>query len=119
VNSGISCGSIGLSPRPSARRPWSELCGDGGRIVLAVRNGVEQVLDVIPQQDRHTAIVALDHWSDGLVLTVDRCEPGPGTPVLRAAKSYPDVAGSGDKQAKAKLCCVEIDEVAVAFGPPT
>jgi hypothetical protein len=37
---------------------------------------------------------------------------------LRAAKSYPDVAGSGDKQAKAKLCCVEIDEVTVAFGPP-
>ena len=28
------------------------------------------------------------------------------------------VAGSGDKQASAKLCCVEIDEVAVAFGPP-
>jgi len=37
---------------------------------------------------------------------------------LRAAKSYPDAAGSGDKQAKAKLCCVEIDEVTVAFGPP-
>jgi hypothetical protein len=30
------------------------------------------------------------------------------------------VAGSGDEQAKAKLCCcVEIDEVAIAFGPPT
>jgi hypothetical protein len=29
------------------------------------------------------------------------------------------VAGSGDKQAKAKLCRVEIDEVAVAFSPPT
>jgi hypothetical protein len=28
-------------------------------------------------------------------------------------------AGSGDEQASAKLCCVEIDEVAVAFGPPT
>jgi hypothetical protein len=40
-------------------------------------------------------------------------------PWLRAAKSYPDVAGSGDKQAKAELCRVEIDEVAVAFGPPT
>jgi hypothetical protein len=38
---------------------------------------------------------------------------------LRAAKSFPDVAGSGDKQAEAKLCCVEIDKVAVAFGPPT
>jgi hypothetical protein len=35
------------------------------------------------------------------------------------AKSYLDVAGSGDKQAKAKLCRVEIDEVAVAFSPPT
>ncbi len=40
-------------------------------------------------------------------------------PWLRAARSYPDVAGSGDEQASAKLCCVEIDEVAVAFGPPT
>ncbi|HEY6605287.1 MAG TPA: hypothetical protein VIZ44_03000, partial [Gaiellaceae bacterium] len=29
------------------------------------------------------------------------------------------MAGSGDKQAKAKLCCLEIEEVAVAFGPPT
>ncbi len=28
------------------------------------------------------------------------------------------MAGSGDKQAKAKLCSAEIDEVAVAFGPP-
>jgi hypothetical protein len=53
-----------------------------------------------------------------LKLTVERCEPGLERPWLRAAKSYPDVAGSGDKQAKAKLCCVEIDEVAVAFGPP-
>jgi hypothetical protein len=25
---------------------------------------------------------------------------------------------SGDEQAKAKLCCIESDEVAVAFGPP-
>jgi hypothetical protein len=31
---------------------------------------------------------------------------------------YEDVAGSGDKQAQAKLCRVEIDDVAVAFGPP-
>jgi hypothetical protein len=29
------------------------------------------------------------------------------------------VVGSDDKQPKAKLCCVEIDEIAVAFGPPT
>src|SRR6266705_5687063 len=29
------------------------------------------------------------------------------------------VTGSGDKQAKAKLCRLEIDEVAVTFGPPT
>jgi hypothetical protein len=28
------------------------------------------------------------------------------------------MAGSGDKQPIAKLCRVEIDEVAVAFGPP-
>ena len=28
------------------------------------------------------------------------------------------MAGSGDKQASAKLCLLEIDEVAVAFGPP-
>jgi hypothetical protein len=49
---------------------------------------------------------------------VDGCS-GLERPWLRAAKPYPDVAGSGDKQASAKLCCVEIDEVAVAFGPPT
>jgi hypothetical protein len=29
-----------------------------------------------------------------------------------------DAAGSGHEQAKAKLCCIERDEVAVAFGPP-
>ena len=34
------------------------------------------------------------------------------------AKWYQAVAGSGDKQAKAKLCRLEIEEVAVAFGPP-
>src|ERR1022692_238885 len=38
---------------------------------------------------------------------------------FRAAKWYPAVAGSGDKQASAKLCRLEIDEVAVAFSPPT
>ena len=43
----------------------------------------------------------------------------PGIPVQDPQNApYPDVAGSGDKQAKAKLCCVEIDELAVAFGPP-
>src|SRR5947209_7178898 len=31
----------------------------------------------------------------------------------------PAVAGSGDKQAKAKLCRFEIEEVAVAFDPST
>jgi hypothetical protein len=36
-----------------------------------------------------------------------------------AVKSYPDVAGSGDVQAKAKLCYIEIDEAAVTFCPPT
>jgi hypothetical protein len=34
-------------------------------------------------------------------------------------KWYQAVAGSGDKQAKAKLCRLEIEEVAVAFGPST
>jgi hypothetical protein len=29
------------------------------------------------------------------------------------------VAGSGDMQASAKPCFVEIDQIAVAFGPPT
>jgi hypothetical protein len=37
----------------------------------------------------------------------------------QASKRYPDVAVSDDEQTSAKLCCVEIDEVAVAFGPPT
>lgn len=31
----------------------------------------------------------------------------------------PRHAGSGDKQSKAKFCRVEIDKIAVAFGPPT
>jgi hypothetical protein len=44
---------------------------------------------------------------------------GAWTSVARAAKSCPGAAGSGDKQAKAKLCRIEIDEVAVAFCPPT
>jgi hypothetical protein len=29
------------------------------------------------------------------------------------------MAGSGDKQTQAKLCRVEINEVGVAFDPPT
>ena len=37
---------------------------------------------------------------------------------IAGSNSYEDVAGSGDKQAQAKLCHVEIDDVAVAFGPP-
>jgi hypothetical protein len=31
---------------------------------------------------------------------------------------YPVCGGSGYKQPKAKLHCIESDEVAVAFGPP-
>jgi hypothetical protein len=31
--------------------------------------------------------------------------------------SYSTGSG-GDKQASAKLCCVEIEEIAVALGPP-
>ena len=36
-----------------------------------------------------------------------------------ATKYLAERLGLGDKQAKAKLCRVEIEEVAVAFGPPT
>src|SRR5712692_7580939 len=43
---------------------------------------------------------------------------GPAQPV-RAATCTQSAAGSGDKHAKAKLCRLEIDEVAVTFGPPT
>src|SRR5438105_11076587 len=43
---------------------------------------------------------------------------GPARPV-RAATCTQSAAGSGDEQAKAKLCHLEIDEVAVTFGPPT
>ncbi len=44
-------------------------------------------------------------WSDGgLQLTVDRCEPGPGTCGFGRRRRTQDVAGSGDKQAKAKPC---------------
>ena len=45
-----------------------------------------------------------------------RCELG--LPCRWGSNLYPDVAGSGDKKAKAKLCRLESDEVAVAFGPP-
>jgi hypothetical protein len=41
------------------------------------------------------------------------------SPNTGPAKWYQTAAGSGDKQAKAKLCRLEIEEVAVAFGPPT
>jgi hypothetical protein len=34
-------------------------------------------------------------------------------------QAVPACGGSGDEQAKAKLCRVEIDEVVVAFDPPT
>src|SRR5438445_7253424 len=43
---------------------------------------------------------------------------GPAQPV-RAATCTQSAEGSGDKQAEAKLCRLEIDEVAVTFGPPT
>src|SRR5438552_16312578 len=38
---------------------------------------------------------------------------------VRAATCTQSAAGSGDEQAKAKVCRLEIDEVAVTFGPPT
>src|SRR5215831_9188246 len=34
-------------------------------------------------------------------------------------RAVPGVTASGDKEAKAKLCRLEIEEAAVAFGPPT
>src|SRR5688500_15806273 len=47
--------------------------------------------------------------------------PRGGAPKLSASPETRAAAGSGsgDKQAKAKLCRLETDEVAVAFGPPT
>jgi hypothetical protein len=60
---------------------------------------------------------SLDDRGEGVELSADLV--GDWNVWLRAAKWCPDVAGSGDKQASTKLCCVEIDEVAVAFGPPT
>jgi hypothetical protein len=45
--------------------------------------------------------------------------PGPSAPHDDSCASRTDCGGSGDEQAKAKLCCVEIDEVAIAFDPPT
>jgi hypothetical protein len=35
-----------------------------------------------------------------------------------AAHDVQSRGGSGDEQAKAEFCCIESDEVAVAFGPP-
>jgi len=39
-------------------------------------------------------------------------------PVVAATTPFWGAAGSGYKQAEAKLGCVESDDVAVAFGPP-
>ena len=41
------------------------------------------------------------------------------TLAVPAANVFALLAGSGEEQASAKLCRVEFDEVAVAFGPPT
>jgi len=41
------------------------------------------------------------------------------TVAVPAAKVFALPVGSGEEQASAKLCRVEFDEVAVAFGPPT
>jgi len=38
--------------------------------------------------------------------------------LLRVRVPRDQESGSGDKQATFKLCSVEIEEVAVAFGPP-
>ena len=46
-----------------------------------------------------------------------RCEVG--LPAGAGSNLYPVCGGgSGYEQAKAKLRCIESDEVAVAFGPP-
>ncbi len=47
-------------------------------------------------------------WSDGLKLTLTGASQDLERPWFRAAEWYPAVAGSGDKQAKAKLCRLEI-----------
>ena len=56
-------------------------------------------------------------WSEGLSRPFDRCEVGPAQ--TGAGSNLPSLRrGSGYEQAKAKLRCIESDEVTVAFGPP-
>ena len=54
-------------------------------------------------------------------LRTEQGSPGRGTlacPRVRECTLSEVTASSGDKQAKAKICSVQIDEVAVAFSPP-
>jgi hypothetical protein len=51
------------------------------------------------------------------------CRGSASAKVRQSDRGFPpcsrDAAGSRDEQAKAKLCRADIDEVAVAFDPPT
>ena len=67
-----------------------------------------------------TAVVGVFVWS----IVISPSEPSSASKPASAAQrprrtdTHGVRAGSGDKQAKAKLRRVEIEEVAVAFGPP-
>src|SRR5580658_11081547 len=62
----------------------------------------------------HTAFMGLTS-SAGSTVACNLQARASSRPILSQPRF---LAGSGNKQATVKLCCVEIGEVAVAFGPP-
>jgi hypothetical protein len=78
------------------------------------RRGLGQcpLRQVWAEQPVHNIPVIITQTAVGAVHTM-----GLGSADDRAGEC--GLAGSGDKKAQSQLCRVEIDEVAVAFGPPT
>jgi hypothetical protein len=68
----------------------------------------------LPPAEAHTTQDTLERGFEADRLTGARwaCPAGAGSNLPQSA------GGSGDEQAKAKLRCIESDEVAVTFGPP-
>jgi hypothetical protein len=75
-------------------------------IRMAARMNVASIRPAVHPQVTATAIA---HWH----LTYETLERGFEVDRLTSLRR-----GSGYEQAKAKLRCIESDEVAVAFGPP-
>lgn len=91
----MSCGSLG-----SADQTGVDADGDGGV-------GVAQP-GILPPDTLEQGLEA-----DSLTDARRACPAGAGQQLVPVCGG-----GSGYEQAKAKLRCIESDEVAVAFGPP-